>query len=139
MTHIVAPNLTGGIGEAVGMFVRCGKQQQARCFNGIAGDADDAGLLPLLFAVLVEIHHAGDLAAVQVDRGDRRAARHVQAPAGGVDRLVQLLFVSGDVDAATDRVQAWTAVVEADGTATLLLAAPFLHTVVGTDTYVDQL
>jgi len=59
--------------------------------------------------------------------------------AGGTDRLVQLLFVAGDLDGAVARVRAYTDDVEADGTATLLLGAPFVHTVVGTDTYVDEL
>ena len=52
---------------------------------------------------------------------------------------MQLLFLAGDVEAAVDRVRAYTDTIEADGTANLLLAAPFLRTVVGTDTYVDQL
>ncbi len=73
------------------------------------------------------------------DEGDRGAPMDLGSSAGGTDRLVQLLFVNGDVDAAVDRVRTSTDAVEADGTATLLLAAPFLRTVVGTDTYVDQL
>ena len=73
------------------------------------------------------------------DEGDRGAPMDLGSPAGGTDRLVQLLFVGGDVEEALERVRAYTDAVEADGTATLLLAAPFLRTVVGTDTYVDQL
>lgn len=61
------------------------------------------------------------------------------SPAGGTDRLVQLLFVGGDVEAALDAVRAYADQVERAGLATLRLAAPFLRTVVGTDTYVDQL
>ncbi len=61
------------------------------------------------------------------------------SPAGGTDRLVQLLFLAGDLEGAVERVRTYTGDVEADGTATLLLAAPFLRTVVGTDTYVDEL
>ena len=75
----------------------------------------------------------------QGDQGSHGAPMDLGSPAGGHDRLVQLLFVSGDVDAASDRVRAWTEAVEADGTAVLQLGAPFLRTVVGTDTYVDQL
>jgi hypothetical protein len=52
---------------------------------------------------------------------------------------VQLLFVGGDTEAATERVRAYTEGVAAAGLADLLLAAPFYRTVVGTDTYVDQL
>jgi len=61
------------------------------------------------------------------------------SPAGGTDRLVQLLFVAGDLDEAVTRVRSYTDTVEADGVATLGLAAPFLRTVPGTDTYVDEL
>ena len=61
------------------------------------------------------------------------------SPAGGTDRLVQLLFVGGDTEAALGAVRAYADQVEAAGLAVLGLAAPFLRTVVGTDTYVDQL
>jgi hypothetical protein len=73
------------------------------------------------------------------DEGPRDVPMDLGSPAGGVDRLVQLLFVNGDTEAALDRVRDYTKEIEADGVATLLLAAPFLRTVVGTDTYVDQL
>jgi hypothetical protein len=57
--------------------------------------------------------------------------------AGGPERLCQLFFVRGDVTAALPGLHAYTdAVAEV---ATLRLAAPFVATVVGTDTYVDQL
>ena len=73
------------------------------------------------------------------DEGARDAPMDLGSSAGGTDRLVQLLFLTGDVDAAVDQVRSYTDAVESDGTATLLLATPFLRTVVGTDTYVDQL
>jgi hypothetical protein len=73
------------------------------------------------------------------DEGERHAPMDLGSSPGGADRMVQLLFVDGDVEAAVDRVRAYTDAVEADGTAVLLLAAPFLRTVVGTDTYVDEL
>ena len=50
-----------------------------------------------------------------------------------------MLFVRGDVRDALAAVRAYTDRVEADGLATTRLAAPFFRTVVGTDTYVDQL
>jgi hypothetical protein len=59
--------------------------------------------------------------------------------AGGPERLLQLFFLHGDVRASVDRVKAYTAAVEAAGLAKVRLAAPFFTTVVGTDTYVDQL
>jgi hypothetical protein len=61
------------------------------------------------------------------------------SPAGGTDRLVQLLFVGGDTEGALDAVRAYAERVEGAHLADLRLAAPFLATVVGTDTYVDQL
>ena len=73
------------------------------------------------------------------DQGTTGAPMDLGSPPGGTDRLVQLLFVAGDVDRALDRVRAYTDAVAIDGTATLQLAAPFLRTVVGTDTYVDEL
>jgi hypothetical protein len=73
------------------------------------------------------------------DQGDQSAPMDLGSPAGGSDRLVQLLFAHGDIEDAVDRVRAYTDAVETGGAATLLLAAPFLRTVVGTDTYVDQL
>jgi hypothetical protein len=59
--------------------------------------------------------------------------------AGGPERLVQLLFVAGDVRASLEGVREYTAAVEAEGLADVRLAAPFYRTVIGTDTYVDQL
>ncbi len=73
------------------------------------------------------------------DEGARDAPMDLGSSAGGTDRLVQLLFLTGDVETAVERVRSYTDMVEADGTAKLQLAAPFLRTVVGTDTYVDQL
>jgi len=71
--------------------------------------------------------------------GAGAAPMDLGSPAGGPERLVQLLFVDGPPDAAVDRVRAYTDAVESDHLAHLRLAAPFLPTVVGTDTYVDQL
>jgi hypothetical protein len=59
--------------------------------------------------------------------------------AGGPERLCQLLFVRGDVVASLDRVKAYTDGIEKAGLASTRLAAPFLRTVIGTDTYTDQL
>lgn len=61
------------------------------------------------------------------------------SPAGGPERLVQLLFVRGDVRDSVGRIRAYTEAVEADGIADVRLVAPFLRTKVGTDAYVDEL
>jgi hypothetical protein len=58
---------------------------------------------------------------------------------GSPDRLVQLLFLEGDPASAWDRVRAYTAAVDGGGAGKVSFAAPFLATVVGTDTYTDQL
>ncbi len=73
------------------------------------------------------------------DQGGADAPMDLGSPAGGVARLVQLLFVDGDPVGALERVGDYTDGVQSDGAAALLLAAPFVRTVVGTDTYVDQL
>ena len=59
--------------------------------------------------------------------------------AGGPERLLQMLFVQGNVRDALAAVRAYTDRIESEGLATMHLAAPFFRTVVGTDTYVDQL
>ncbi len=73
------------------------------------------------------------------DEGPRDVPMDLGSPAGGTDRLVQLLFVGGDTEASLERIRAYTEGVEKAGLADLLLAAPFFRTVVGTDTYVDEL
>ena len=51
------------------------------------------------------------------------------------DRTLRMFFVRGDVNDAVPAIQPFT-----DNTdATLVMAAPFFRTKVGTDTYVDDL
>jgi hypothetical protein len=69
----------------------------------------------------------------------RNVPMDLGSTAGGPERLVQLLFVAGDVRASLARVRSYTDAVESRGAATLRLAAPFFRTIVGTDTYVDEL
>jgi hypothetical protein len=73
------------------------------------------------------------------DEGPRDVPMDLGSPSGGSNRLVQLLFVDGDVRDVLDPVRAYTNAVEAEGLGRLQLAAPFFATVVGTDRYVDQL
>jgi hypothetical protein len=58
---------------------------------------------------------------------------------GSPDRVVQLLFLEGDPTASWDRVRAYAERVDGGGAGRVTFAAPFLATVVGTDTYTDQL
>ena len=59
--------------------------------------------------------------------------------AGGPERLLQTCFVRGDVRDALPPLRAYTDAVAAAGLATPRLAAPFIRTLVGTDTYVEDL
>jgi hypothetical protein len=74
-------------------------------------------------------------------RGSGRSGQPMAlgTPGGDDNRLCQLFFCEGDVRTQLDRMHKYTEGVEKAGIADVLLAAPFLRTVVGTDTYVDQL
>jgi hypothetical protein len=61
------------------------------------------------------------------------------SPGGQENRLCQLFFVAGDVRASLDRFHRYTDVVATRGLADTALVAPFLRTIVGTDTYVDEI
>jgi hypothetical protein len=61
------------------------------------------------------------------------------SPGGAENRLCQLFFVSGDVRGSLPAFRTYTEGLAADGVADTALVAPFLRTVVGTDTYVDQI
>ena len=54
-------------------------------------------------------------------------------------RTMQLLFLEADPEEAWDAVRDYAAAVDGSGLATVTLAAGFIPTVVGTDTYTDQL
>jgi hypothetical protein len=60
-------------------------------------------------------------------------------PGGQENRVCQLFFVGGDVRESLPRFRTYTDRLATYGLADTLLVAPFLRTVVGTDTYVDQL
>jgi hypothetical protein len=60
-------------------------------------------------------------------------------PAGGPERLIQIFFVDGDVTESLERLRTYTDAVADAGLADVHLVAPFFRTVVGTDTYVDEL
>ncbi len=58
---------------------------------------------------------------------------------GKDDRVVQLCFMETDPAAVWDRFHTYAKEIEQSGAGTVTFAAPFLPTVVGTDTYTDQL
>jgi hypothetical protein len=71
--------------------------------------------------------------------GAPRAPMALGTDGGSPERVVQLLFLEGDPATSWDRVRAYAAGVEGSGAGRVTFAAPFLATVVGTDTYTDQL
>ena len=58
---------------------------------------------------------------------------------GTLQRSMQLCFLDEEPGASWERIRTYAAAVEASGLATVALAAPFIPTIVGTDTYADQL
>jgi hypothetical protein len=61
------------------------------------------------------------------------------APGGSKDRLVQLAFIEGDPRDVWDAFKAYAKTIDDSGKGKVTFAAPFFKTVVGTDTYLDQL
>jgi hypothetical protein len=116
----------------------------AAWFDAAEGDA--AGLharlaadhLPdLLAGSAIEIASSWTPSAGENDEKD--VPMDLGTRAGGPERLCQLFFLTGDVAASLDRFHRYTDAVEAAGLARTLLVAPWYRTVLGTDTYVDQL
>ena len=61
------------------------------------------------------------------------------SPTGGAERVLQMFFLEEKPEGSWDRFRAYADAVEGSGKAKVLFAAPFYRTVVGTDTYTDQL
>ena len=73
---------------------------------------------------------SGDTANAPMDLG---------MPPGPTDRNVQLFFLDEEPTAVWDRFHAYADALAESGMGTVTFAAPFLPTIVGTDTYTDQL
>ncbi len=58
---------------------------------------------------------------------------------GGPKRTMQLAFLEGDPAAAWDDVRRYVEAIDASGLGRVCFAGPFAKTIVGTDTYADQL
>lgn len=58
---------------------------------------------------------------------------------GGDERTLQLMFVDDEPQSAWDRVARYAQEIDDSGMARVLFASPFFPTVVGTDTYTDEL
>ena len=76
-----------------------------------------------------------------IDRGssDDQSPMDLGTPSGGDERLVQLFFSDEAPQNSWDRFERYRDQIEDSGKAKVLFAAPFLPTIVGTDTYTDQL
>jgi hypothetical protein len=61
------------------------------------------------------------------------------APGGSPDRVVQLTFVDTEPAGQWDAYREYGATIDAGGVGKVSFAAPFVPTIVGTDTYTDQL
>jgi hypothetical protein len=109
--------------------------------NGDAAGLHDAlakELVPdLLRGSSIEIASSWTPSAGENDEKD--VPMDLGTRAGGPERLCQLFFLHGDVRDTVDRFHAYTDGIEKAGLASIGLVAPFFATVVGTDTYVDQL
>ncbi len=113
-------------------------------FDGIDRDAAAlhrelaAGPLPdLLAGSNIEI--AGSWTPSAGENEPRDVPMDLGSKAGGPERLLQTCFVRGNVRDALPPLRVYTDAVAAAGLATPRLAAPFIRTLVGTDTYVEDL
>lgn len=115
----------------------------AAWFDATSGTAADlhAALVPKMQELLagspIEIASSWTPSAGENDPKD--VPMDLGSRAGGPERLCQLFFVRGDVRTVLDRIRAYTDAVAAEGLAEVRLVAPFFRTVIGTDTYTDQL
>ena len=107
--------------------------------NGrIAADLH-AALVPAMQALVAgsSIESVSSWSPCPAESGPRDAPMDLGSPAGGPNRLCQLLFVRGDVRQVLERVRAYTEAVSVY--ADIRLVAPFFATVVGTDKYAEEL
>ena len=70
---------------------------------------------------------------------DGSAPMDLGSPTGSDERLMQLFFLEADPRTCWDRFVSYADAIETSGLARVALAAPFIPTIVGTDTYPDQL
>jgi hypothetical protein len=88
---------------------------------------------------------AADIVSSWTVRTDPRQATGGAAPmplgadGGSLDRIVQLVFLASGPVAAWGTVRDYTSAIDAGGYGRVSFAAPFQPTVVGTDTYTDEL
>jgi hypothetical protein len=76
---------------------------------------------------------------VQRDEITSNSPMNLGSGTGGENRTLQMFFSETDVRESWDRFVDYVARVNASGLATVVFAAPFHRTIIGTDTYTDQL
>jgi len=76
---------------------------------------------------------------VAMGEGTENAPMDLGMPAGPPARQLQMFFLDRHPQAEWDRFRAYADAVAASGKGTVSFAAPFVPTIVGTDTYTDQL
>jgi hypothetical protein len=74
-----------------------------------------------------------------VEEGDFEAPMALGSEGGTKDRLLQLGFVQGTPEDTWPAVQGYAEDLESSGAGRVTFAAPFVPTIVGTDTYTDEL
>jgi len=76
---------------------------------------------------------------VAMGEGTEQAPMDLGMPPGPPDRQLQMFFLEDEPDRVWDRICGYADTVAASGLGSVSFAAPFLPTIVGTDTYTDQL
>ena len=76
---------------------------------------------------------------IQMGEGTEQAPMDLGMPPGPPERRLQMFFLEDDPAAVWDRFRTYAADLAASGKGVVSFAAPFLPTIVGTDTYTDQL
>lgn len=119
----------------------------AAWFDALGG-ADAAELSTVLLGDLVQELLGGssiEIASSWAPRPELREGRaglvpmDLGSPAGGSNRICQLFFVGGDVVSELPRFRRYAESIAASGLGEVVLVAPFVCSVVGTDKYVDEL
>ena len=76
---------------------------------------------------------------LHLEEGDFKAPMELGAEGGTDDRRVQLCFLTGSPERLWPAVRRYAESLAASGAGTVSFAAPFVPTIVGTDTYTDAL
>ena len=77
--------------------------------------------------------------ASEIKRKLKQGGVSLGSAGGSDDRILQLAFIEGAPTDAWDAFRDYAAAIELTGRGTVTFAAPFFATVVGTDTYLDEL